>query len=72
MPAGSKKTVEYFYDRFRNIEPLIKWRDRLDKTDFIIVTKRPRRVDLGNYGDYKSISGGVPELRFSFRQKNLG
>ena len=34
----------------------------------IKITTRIRRVELGNFGDYKSVGGGVSELRVDTRK----
>ena len=48
-------------------EPFTEWLNRLrdPRTRRRILT-RLRRVELGNYGDYKSLKDGVYELRFTF------
>jgi putative addiction module killer protein len=50
-----------------NKRPFTNWYDGLkDEATEIRIQKRLRQVKLGHFGDYKSVGGGVFELRFSF------
>jgi putative addiction module killer protein len=46
--------------------PFDEWFEQLDFTLQARIDVRFDRVSLGNFGDYKSIEGGVFELRFQF------
>ncbi|MEY2831445.1 MAG: hypothetical protein RLZZ574_703 [Cyanobacteriota bacterium] len=46
--------------------PFDEWFDRLDFTLQARIDVRLDRVSLGNFGDRKSLEGGVFELRFQF------
>jgi putative addiction module killer protein len=43
-----------------------KWFNRLDATLQARIDVRLDRVSLGNFGDRKSLEGGIFELRFTF------
>jgi putative addiction module killer protein len=46
--------------------PFDEWFDRLDFTLQARIDVRLDRVSLGNFGDRKSLEGGIFELRFQF------
>ncbi len=56
--------IKFFYKRTTNSTPFIEWFYRQEKFTRDIINKRLIRVKNGNYGDYKSISNGILELRF--------
>jgi putative addiction module killer protein len=60
----SKKEVRLFIDKKNNSNPFEKWLDGLEKSEEGVIEKRIKRVREGNYGDYKSLGGGILELRF--------
>lgn len=47
-------------------KPFIEWLESLDNIMRYRIKERLDRVALGNLGDYKSIGGGVKELRLKF------
>jgi len=51
----------------RQTDAFMKWlkklRDQKTKARFLV---RIRRMELGNFGDHKSVGDGVSELRFAF------
>ncbi len=47
--------------------PFIEWLESLkDKSIRFRIKERLDRVCLGNFGDYKKLSGNISELRFNF------
>ncbi|MGV2831474.1 type II toxin-antitoxin system RelE/ParE family toxin [Myxosarcina sp. GI1(2024)] len=46
--------------------PFDEWFDKLDSTLQARIDVRLDRVRLGNFGDRKSLKGGISELRFQF------
>lgn len=46
--------------------PFIDWLSSLDRIPRMRVRQRLDRVQLGNYGDYKSVGDDVLELKFTF------
>jgi putative addiction module killer protein len=60
-----EKEIYIYFDRNKNTEPIKKWISNLDNSIVSIVFSRLKRVRDGNYGDRKSVGGGVSELRFS-------
>ena len=65
-PDKSPKAV-IFYQDAAGKEPFSKWLDRLrDTTARRRIVARLRRLEQGNYGDFKAIGAGVNELRFFF------
>lgn len=55
------------YQTFEGKEPFTKWLESIKSVDIQLrVRKRLRRIELGNFGDYKSLGSGLFELRFSF------
>lgn len=66
MPLTSLKKV-IFYQDAQGQEPFNRWFSRLN--DRLIqkrILARLRRIEQGNYGDYKPVGAGVFELRFFF------
>jgi putative addiction module killer protein len=58
--------VKYYRDK-NNDEPFISWLARIkDKITKVRIQQRLRRIELGNFGDHKSVGEGVWELRLSF------
>lgn len=48
-------------------EPFITWLESIrDTRTRLRIRKRLRRVELGNFGDYRSVGDGIFELRFHF------
>lgn len=48
-------------------QPFIEWYDRIkDRGDRLRISKRLRQIELGSFGDSKSVGSGVYELRFFF------
>lgn len=65
-PERYPKTV-IFYQDAAGREPFAEWLNRLrDTAARRRILARLRRVQAGNYGDYKSVGAGVYELRFFF------
>ena len=67
MPdANNPKTVILYRDSAGN-EPFTDWLNRL--RDAVVrrrILTRLRRLEQGNYGDFKPVGAGVNELRFFF------
>lgn len=63
---NSPKTV-IFYRNAAGTEPFSDWLNRLrDSVARRRILTRLRRLEQGNYGDFKAIGSGVNELRFFF------
>ncbi len=60
----SLKKIFLFFDRNKNKQPFKTWIEKQEIVDKKIILNRIRRLSDGNYGDYKSISNGILELRF--------
>lgn len=58
-----EKEIIFFKDESGKI-PFQQWYLKLDKGIQGRINVRLRRVKLGSYGDYKSLSGEICELRF--------
>ena len=44
-----------------------KWFDKLrDKEAYLCISKRLKRIERGNFGDHKSLGGGISELRIDY------
>ncbi|GHU29242.1 hypothetical protein FACS1894152_7540 [Bacilli bacterium] len=63
IPTG-KKEIKPFYDREKGVVPFDRWRDKQQKVNKKLINARLMRVEWGDYSDYKSVGGGVLELRF--------
>lgn len=63
--AIEPKTVAFYADHSGR-EPFIEWLEKLDSVTHKRVLTRLRRIEQGNYGDYKHIQDGVYELRLFF------
>lgn len=51
----------------RQTEDFIKWFEKLkDKNARAKIAVRIRRVSLGNFGDVKSVGGGISEMRINY------
>jgi putative addiction module killer protein len=59
-----EKSIKLFFDSRGNNYPYQKWLESLSDCEFDLVDRRIKRVSHGNYGDYKSLGGGILELRF--------
>ena len=56
--------IKFFFESTKNKVPFIEWFNKQEKFNIDIINKRLIKVKNGNYGDYKSISNGILELRF--------
>lgn len=66
MKIVTLKKIEVYLDRSGR-KPLIEWLDSLkDKVGRYRIKERLDRIALGNFGDCKSIKGGISELRCDF------
>ena len=54
---------EYVED---GVSPFAEWFGKLDAAAAARVDRYVRRMEFGNFGDSKSVGGGVRELRISF------
>lgn len=62
----TSKVVVAYRDRLGK-EPFTRWLRKLrDKQTRYRILERLRRMETGNYGDYKSVGSGVYELRLFF------
>jgi putative addiction module killer protein len=62
----NKITLEIYQDN-KGSEPIVDWIESIK--DIVIrarIRNRLRRIELGNFGDHKSVGGGVFELRLQF------
>jgi putative addiction module killer protein len=58
--------VKIYKDEYGN-EPFIDWLEYIkDKTIQARIRERLRRIELGNFGDHRSIGDGIFELRLHF------
>lgn len=65
MEAKRKQIIFYVADNGR--QPFLEWFNSLkDLKTQAKINKRLRSINLGNLGDYKSIGGGVCELRINY------
>ncbi len=67
MAQGVRPKTVIIYADENGTEPFTTWleglRDPLVRRRILV---RLRRVEQGNYGDYKTVQDGVYELRFTF------
>lgn len=65
MEAKRKQIIFYVADNGK--QPFLKWFNSLkDLKTQAKINKRLRSISLGNLGDYKSVGGGVCELRINY------
>ena len=65
QPARPKTVM--IYANPNGVEPFVAWLKGLrDPSVRRRILMRLRRVEQGNYGDYRSVQDGVYELRFQF------
>jgi putative addiction module killer protein len=57
--------IEFYVQKNGRI-PLETWLQGLDQKTHNRIMARLDRVQLGNFGDHKTVGGGVSELRFFF------
>ncbi|MEK6733743.1 MAG: type II toxin-antitoxin system RelE/ParE family toxin [Pseudomonadota bacterium] len=57
------KEVKLFHDS-NGKAPFVNWLEKLDNITRRIIENRMTRLSFGNYGDYKTISQDIFELRF--------
>jgi putative addiction module killer protein len=50
----------------RQTETFIDWLSRLSDNAAARIVTRIRRIETGNFGDAKSVGGGVSELRINY------
>ncbi len=50
----------------RQTEAFIEWLSRLSDSSAARIVTRIRRIEIGNFGDAKSVGGGVSELRIDY------
>lgn len=66
MFDGQPQTVEVF-TKSDGSQPVNEWLDNLSDTRAVArISARIVRLELGNPGDYKSIGGGLYELRVDY------
>lgn len=64
MKPIQAKRIRFYCEKDGN-EPFTVWLDKLrDSKARQRILARLRRVEQGNYGDYKSLDEGINELRF--------
>ncbi len=56
----------FIYQTQSGHKPFIEWLEKLDRITRIKIRSRISRLEIGNFGDYKSIGFGVYELRLFF------
>ncbi len=59
-----KKEVVLFFDRNKREYPFQIWYLSLEKNSKYKISERIKRIEDGNYGDYKSVGNNILELRF--------
>jgi len=60
------KTLRYYITENGKV-PFLKWlKSHCDATLQMRIRRRLDRLEMGNYGDYKSLGDGVFELRLAF------
>ncbi len=64
MESITLKEIKYYFDSIKNEVTFKKWLNKQEKDIRLLIRKRINRLSEGNYGDYKSISNGILELRF--------
>lgn len=65
MEAQRKQIIFYVADNGK--QPFLDWFNSLkDLKTQAKINKRLRSISLGNLGDYKSVGGGVCELRINY------
>ena len=53
--------------RLKRTKTFEKWFDKLrDKEAYLCISKRLKRMERGNFGDHKSLGGGISELRIDY------
>ena len=65
LKAVTPKEILIFEDSSGK-KPFIEWIEKLDKKTQARIEQRILRLELGNYGDYKTLKNGISELRFKF------
>jgi putative addiction module killer protein len=55
-----------FYTASNGSVPVQEWLDRFDDAIVNKILRRLKRLQLGNFGDVKSLKGGLHELRIQF------
>ena len=69
MSGISGTKTLYVYKDSKGREPFTIWLNKLkNATDRRRILMRLRRLEQGNFGDYKHIKGGLYELRLFFGQ----
>lgn len=66
MANEARPRTVVFYMTEEGREPFTEWRDSLAISFQVRVAQRLQRVQLGNFGDHKSVGGAVWELRLPF------
>jgi putative addiction module killer protein len=64
--VNSKPKKVCIYSDGTGKEPFTIWADALPGKERARIFTRLDRIEAGNLGDYKSVGGGVYELRFHF------
>ncbi len=67
MPQAARPKTVIIYADENGSEPFTEWLESLrDPSVRRRILVRLRRVEQGNYGDYKPLQDGIYELRFTF------
>jgi putative addiction module killer protein len=68
MEISQNKIILEIYKDINGKTPFIEWLESIkDITTRAKIKNRLRRIELGNFGDYKSLGEGVFELRLQFK-----
>lgn len=66
MPGEARPRIVIYYADRNGYEPFLHWLEDLAISFQDRILRRLQRVQLGNFGDRKWITGNIQELRFHF------
>lgn len=65
MRIAEEKEI-IFFENSKGKKPFLEWLKSLNSAIQARIEQRILRLELGNYGEYKSLKDGVNELKFKF------